>query len=262
MHRRQQSIERYLVTKPKMKPYHTTFPQFPKLPTELRAMVWKLTLHSRTIEIEFQEARGFYTRVGTPVALRVCRDSRNAVILSYPVCFGNILFEPRTAFNFSLDTLFIGNSIQEQTLHLLAGLNAKELSQLKSLAVDTELNFNFEYGGDTEIDYIKAVKKAAQSMTSLKVFQMAYDLVGWLEAEIDEGRGPVQLFKKWPPYIERSHFCSENCDCGCDGDLGYCLCGLHDLPIQVGRVWDDAKAPKIEAIWSWRPVKQVTKGGQ
>ena len=62
-----------------LKPFLTEFIKFSELPTEIRHMIWSLTLSPRTIDLRHTTTRGFWTPVELPVALRVCQDSRNAV---------------------------------------------------------------------------------------------------------------------------------------------------------------------------------------
>jgi hypothetical protein len=62
-----------------VKPYLTSFKKFIDLPIEMRQMIWRHTLEPRTIEIHFRIGGGFYSKNKTPVALKVCRDSRKAV---------------------------------------------------------------------------------------------------------------------------------------------------------------------------------------
>ncbi|TVY33217.1 hypothetical protein LSUB1_G008273 [Lachnellula subtilissima] len=205
-------------------PHRFSFPQFPKLPTELRTIIWNLTLPSRIVEIKFVETRGFYTRVKIPVALRVCKDSRDAVLSSYSTCFGNLMFTPRTLFNFSLDTLYIGRQFQEQVLHLVASLNATEISKIQNLAIDSRINFDPATGYDAEIDYDACVKKSSLIDAKSKVF----DLMHWLEYDIDEGTGTMKLYHEWPTAVEDMHECPMprlrvriQCSCGAfhgDGD--------------------------------------------
>jgi len=94
-------------------PFLDSFVRFPDLPIEIRIMVWRFTLPSRTVEIDFNLKRGFYSRAKIPVALKVCKDSREAVstyifcnlsalatdfrqvIKFYSTCFGSILYDPR-----------------------------------------------------------------------------------------------------------------------------------------------------------------------
>lgn len=87
-------------------PLLASFILFPKLPAEIRQIIWRLTLQPRIVEVKFIESRGFYTRVPTPTALQVYRDSRRALLASYPTCFGNVIYTPLILFNFSLDTLY------------------------------------------------------------------------------------------------------------------------------------------------------------
>ncbi|TVY22233.1 hypothetical protein LHYA1_G009172 [Lachnellula hyalina] len=189
-------------------PHRSSFPQFPKLPTELRTIIWNLTLQGRTVEIQFEMTRGFYSRVKTPVALRVCKDSRDAVLSSYSTCFGNLMFTPRTLFNFSFDTLYIGAGIdiQQQLMHLIGSMNSTEISKLQSLAIDNDINTDWEVGADAEFDYEACVKKAASLMPNLRVFLQVFDLAGWLlEDDIGEGIGAMELYLEWPTEVEDMH---------------------------------------------------------
>ncbi|KAH6673641.1 hypothetical protein B0J14DRAFT_53244 [Halenospora varia] len=58
-----------------------------------------------------RRVRGFYTYCALPVALGVCQESRNAVIDSYPMCFGSTIDPAAIRFNFDLDTLFVGHDM-------------------------------------------------------------------------------------------------------------------------------------------------------
>lgn len=62
-----------------IKPYLTSFTKFPDLPTEIRHLIWRLTLQPRTIELDYHRENGFISRAKIPVALKVCSDSRKAV---------------------------------------------------------------------------------------------------------------------------------------------------------------------------------------
>ncbi|TVY44348.1 hypothetical protein LOCC1_G005864 [Lachnellula occidentalis] len=273
MHKKKSSVAK--------EPHNPSFLRFPKLPTELRAIIWKLTLQARTVEIEWQETRGFYTQVGTPVALQVCKDSRDAVISFYPACFGNLMFTPRTAFNFSLDTLYIGIPVHDQILHLVASLNATEISKLQHLAIDHGINMDWRWEYDGEIDYEACVKKAASLMPNLRVFLEVVNLAAWLEDGIDEGEGAMNLYLDWPDKVEDMHICPMSrvrCSCGEYHSLGQSeedsdgfeyyddeddeveTCDQHDLPDEnsmepLPSRPDGRPTPKISVIWGWRPTK-------
>ncbi len=87
------------------------FTIFPKLPIEIRQTIWKLTVRPRTVEIYRSTTRGYWSNVKVPTALRVNRDSRNAVSYLYPLCFGSVFHEPRIVFNFSMDILYFDDMI-------------------------------------------------------------------------------------------------------------------------------------------------------
>jgi hypothetical protein len=181
------------------------------------------------------------------------------------------MFKPRTVFNLSLDTLYIGLIVQDQVLHLVASLGINELAGLQNLAIFFNLNFDYESCEETEIDYIQAIKKATKSMSSLKKFQYVYDLTDWLfEETIEEGTGPMQLFNKWPVQVERMHMCrwQYDGDCGCcpsdcessnyecEHDFEHDCCEFHELPNHHPKhLWDDPKAASVASIWGWRPTK-------
>jgi len=235
-----------------------SFSLFSKLPTELRIIIWRLTLESRVIEIEFDKDRGFFTRVFTPVALRVSRDSRNATITRYPTCFGNVIYPPRTLFNFDLDTLYLDDEIQIHTLHLLAGLTLEELTNLRYLAVTHAINLDWASGADTEIDFVLALSKMAPKMTALKDLSVVFDLSYWPERGNLEGKGPMKLFESWPAKLMEVHVCTYEWDSlssGFDSEGEY-ECEWHELPdfTIYSDSWNDIQTPKPRSIWGWRPT--------
>jgi hypothetical protein len=118
------------------KPYLEQFTLFPKLPIEIRQATWRFTLQPRAVEIAYTYNHEYYSHVGIPVALRVNRDSRNAVSLLYPLCFGSILHQPRIVFNFSMDTLYFDEMIWTELPKFLVSLGDVELKQIQSIAVD------------------------------------------------------------------------------------------------------------------------------
>lgn len=60
-------------------PFLTSFSKFNLLPIEIRNIIWRLTLQARAIDVAYSMQRGFYSRTKTPVALKVCKESREAV---------------------------------------------------------------------------------------------------------------------------------------------------------------------------------------
>ncbi|CZT03786.1 uncharacterized protein RAG0_10431 [Rhynchosporium agropyri] len=236
-----------------MPPRLTSFPQFPKLPTEIRFMIWNLSLEARTVEIQWTENRGFFTRVLTPVALRVCHDSRDAVKSQYPHCFGNVIYKPVTAFNFSLDTLYVDHDLQHQALHFLGSLSAKEVAKVKYLAVDDILNEDFELGGDMEWDLLTAYRKLAANMPALEEYHLVSNVAYCVEDGVNDGDGPMELYEDWPEGVRRQHYCGPEMWIG-DEEPSF-SCDHDELPAHTKEL-AGLKVPKMGAIWGWRPLKK------
>ncbi|KAH9203591.1 hypothetical protein DL95DRAFT_142795 [Leptodontidium sp. 2 PMI_412] len=85
------------------------FTLFTSLPLELRFIIWRLSLAPRIVEILTSDhcTKGFYSQAALPAALHVCRESRQAVEVLYPRCFGSFLQPERVRFNFDLDVLYL-----------------------------------------------------------------------------------------------------------------------------------------------------------
>ncbi|KAK0102839.1 hypothetical protein ONS95_000963 [Cadophora gregata] len=234
----------------KMRAPLTSFHLFPKLPTEIRMMIWKLSLEARTVEIQWSETRGFFTRVPTPIALRVCKDSRDAVKSKYPLCFGNVLYKPSTVFNFSLDTLYVDQDLQHQAFYFLASLSAEEVAKMQSLAVDHFLNEDFDIGVKIEWDLIAAYRKLASSMPALQEYRIVHNLAYCTDEEFYGGSGPMMLYEDWPDGIWEQHCCDPELYCYESKDY---ICECHRVPDATSEV-AGLKVPKMGAIWGWRPL--------
>ncbi|KAH6717012.1 hypothetical protein BKA61DRAFT_733216 [Leptodontidium sp. MPI-SDFR-AT-0119] len=227
-----------------------SFTLFPKLPTEIRIMIWDLTLEARTVEIQWTETCGFFTRVPPPKALRVCRDSRDAVKSKYPLCFGNVIYPPSITFNFSLDTLYVDQDFQHQALHFLASLSTEEISKIQYLAVDYLLNVDFE-AGDMAYDLIEVYRKLASNIPALREYRLVRNLAYCIDEDINEGIGPMQLYEEWPLGVWMQHCCDPD---GFHYDDDDYICEEHQLP-DADEATAGLKVPKMGHIWGWRPIK-------
>ena len=74
------------------------------------------------------------------MALRVCTESRAAVLHLYPRCFGNFVHEPMILFNFSLDTLYFDRFMGPDVYALLFSITKEELSGIKYMAIDSMID--------------------------------------------------------------------------------------------------------------------------
>jgi hypothetical protein len=247
-------------------PFLKSFPLFPKLPLEIRMMIWKLTLQPRILELQFSYIRGFFTKAKGPVALRVNQESRNTVKPLYPLCFGNVVYQPRVLFNFSIDTLFLEHDFQPQLLLFLASLKLDEMVQLKYLAVDTRIDTDYGDGEHADIDTELVIRNVVPSMIALKEIRLIIDLDYCPEIDIEHpsGNGPMELFDdNWPNYVRDYHIDYHEAMCDCDGecfglDSDDELCGCHDcgcmdLP-ELDHDWEQVEGPTVCYAWGWRPV--------
>lgn len=150
------------------------FTLFNSLPPEIHFIIWRLSLSSRVVEILASVVcTGFYSQAALPVALRVCRESRQVVEAFYPSCFGSFLQPERVRFNFDLDILYLDISQEEEGLHHLFGvLKEIELTRLRYVAID------YAYLADV-LDLhltIAALKRALKAMTDLKELIVVHDI--------------------------------------------------------------------------------------
>jgi 2EXR family len=118
-----------------------TFTLFPKLPTEMRTMIWKLTLEPRMVEIDFDDEKGFYSKINYPVGLTVFQDSRQAVIGYYSLCFGSVWLPHKTRFNFSLDAIYLDKSFIEHVRLLFSSLMREEVKKIQYFAIDEMMEY-------------------------------------------------------------------------------------------------------------------------
>jgi len=95
------------------------FTLFPNLPFELRSKVWRSTLRPRNvgIKIRFKDAGfgGWMARESSPpppMALQICRESREEALRHYILSFGTARHPPTIYFNYHIDSLYFGDGIE------------------------------------------------------------------------------------------------------------------------------------------------------
>ena len=92
---------------------HRAFAFFPKLPAELRCMIWTLARSEpRVVKIFISKDRNrFYSTAKVPTLLQICQESRRIAKQWYKLCFQKrvsaIDFVPRVYFDFSSDFLYV-----------------------------------------------------------------------------------------------------------------------------------------------------------
>lgn len=125
-----------------------TFTFFPKLPPELRRMIWRHFLPgTRLVELFRNENTGVYrSSCQIPYALSVSKESRDIALNSYELCFGTAQEPPRIYFDMDVDELYLGIGNLEipedgllQSQLLVHHLNPPDYSRLQYLHLDDGL---------------------------------------------------------------------------------------------------------------------------
>ena len=104
------------------------------LPLEVRLMIWNLTTEPRVIELIHVPGTGFATKTSPPVALAICKESRNEVIRRYPKCFGTNSVPSHIRFNWEKDILYLGPEAGIAAAALLDHIPEKDYLSLRNVA--------------------------------------------------------------------------------------------------------------------------------
>jgi hypothetical protein len=190
------------VSRTDREPCPLTFTLFPKLPTEIRSIIWKLTIEPRVVEMKFDDEKGFYSTIDYPVALEVCRDSRQAVIPSYSLCFGSSFYRAHTRFNFSLDTVYLDSSFLDYSRLFLVGLRDEEVSKIQHFAIDEMWEFVATYESPYN-ETLRGINESLQCMTSLNDLIEVHRLEIWSDNCSWDGddSGKMEFLTELPPEL-------------------------------------------------------------
>lgn len=151
---------------------------------------------SRIVEIEYDDEEGFTPRVEDPKALRVCKESRIAIIQSYPLCFGSIFHPAKTRFNFAIDTLYLGNEIEDQVPHFFSTFGKPEISGLQFLALENCYN---EATLPFEVTMTSQLQTMVKKLTSLRELLIVFDVADMTDRGLNCVEGhTMELHDKLP----------------------------------------------------------------
>jgi hypothetical protein len=190
------------------KPFLDSFSLFPKLPIEIRQIIWRLTLRPRVIEIlHGVHDSCFYSRANLPVALVVCQDSRNALISSYPVSFGSALKVPQIRFNFSLDTLYFDCLFSDHFFHFLDVLTSRNVSELRYIAICEASGFH-PYADNQHEEFWKSLEQHLDALTGLKELLVVLEIGLAINANDEQEfmtdlDKPLEFFNEIPLELRR-----------------------------------------------------------
>ncbi|KAF4622770.1 hypothetical protein G7Y89_g14256 [Cudoniella acicularis] len=268
-----------------------TFHPFPLLPNELQNMIWEMTLVPRVVDVftrsespdfgygkdqDGQDEEGaprwqweisFHSSCAVPVALRVNRETRNAVINQYPKSFPSETAEPTIRFNFRLDTLFIDRNCGLTFFRLLNSLTSIEKSSLQRLAI-AELAFTTVEQQTTDVNEDKwdiladaAEGEGLDQLTGLEDLMVAGNVqkgMGWgtdpeidiediddRDAEFLQTDGEVLLRDLYPPELmARPELIISRLP-----ELGF---GIPTHVDYFMEQWEDLDARGARLVWMWR----------
>lgn len=233
------------------KPFLDSFTLFPKLPIEIRQICWKLSLAARVVEVRFNRTHGFFTPIKIPVALRVCKDSRDAVKNLYPLCFGTVVHEPAIVFNFSMDTMYLDADLGPEVVPFIYSWKGFEAQNIQSLAVDRYLDdYIEEWGSGSDFEGIKVIQQATHHMPALKEVFLVVKLDDfWHDHGFPEGDGDIVLMESFSHDLQQYmyHECWH-----LDDEDGESEC--QELP-DLEPFLKNFQAPVKSAIWGWRPTE-------
>ncbi|XMA14401.1 hypothetical protein WAI453_007192 [Rhynchosporium graminicola] len=216
----------------------TSFTVFPTLPYELRCIIWWATCVTRVVEIEYDEEEGFTPRCCDPIALKVCKESRDTIIQAYPLCFGSIFHPAKTRFNFILDTLYIDNELEENVPHFFSTFGPLEISSLQTLALEDCYN---EIVTPYEPTITTHLHKMVRKLPALRELCIVYNIGGMTDRQIGCTDGhAIELYTKVP------------------GDLDHPAVMIEPLP-RIPSNADDADPLgfrlwniQVEPMYGWR----------
>lgn len=167
---------------------HRSFSLFPKLPIELRLAIWRLSLEPRVVELRysgavFEQGCEYSESYNIPTALITCKESRSAVIASYPLCFGSTFHPEATRFNFEIDTLYLNYSLKNHIDHFFDLLKDRELKGIKFLAIDWLLCETHRWSQDRYRYLLGNMRQAVEHLIGLEELLSVHDLP-WMSKNV------------------------------------------------------------------------------
>ena len=115
-----------------------TFHPFRSLPIKLQEKIWNYALESRVVEV--QERLLLWDNSDDEELddinhISQFRQSRNAVLPYYPLCFQSELYAATVRFNASLDVLYLDTFSGPTHSQFFGSLSSKEVTEIKYLAI-------------------------------------------------------------------------------------------------------------------------------
>ena len=138
----------YCTSQPQLNLVPSKFTFFPKLPSELRVMVWRHSMPgARIVELFWNEDTGICTSTcPPPITLSISREARSVALAYYKLCFQMGDAQPRIYFDMDIDELYLGigntTSSDDERLPLdclIDTLASDDRVEVRYLSVDHDL---------------------------------------------------------------------------------------------------------------------------
>jgi hypothetical protein len=180
-----------------------TFHLFPRLPFELRARIWQLTVEPRTVEVRVKKDDGLRGKIlhvtsSTPVpaVLQVCHEARNQGLYQQAFKFPSGV-EPRYVWvNFEIDMISIGDTYFDT-------IEPAEQQLIRRLTIQRENTDSFFRSESLELQmYSNLEEMHVICEDGLLACQDAWEYVYWPCPKenlrfIDKRRGRLRLPRTW-----------------------------------------------------------------
>lgn len=191
-----------------------TFYPFKRLPTELRQMIWRLTLIPRIVEVLWMvhdddeddpeehademvpDDIEYVAHAPLPVALQTCKDSRYAVLGLYPLCFPSETNDAGIRFNFSLDTLYINDDLDLVYHRFMGMLQPTEVSSIKYLALCDSAGYREH--SEAWDEYWEHLGKSIKNLPALKEFTIVVDALAPVDIDdLPQSHPAVEVVERY-----------------------------------------------------------------
>jgi hypothetical protein len=128
-----------------VRPSLKEFPLFPRLPFEIRYMIWRAALPGpRLVVLLYNEDKGACTsRSPLPICLCICSESRKEAKLFYRLMFATHRAEASIYLDPHIDEVYLGignfHPGPRSVLDLFLALDPKDIGQIENLAMDSDI---------------------------------------------------------------------------------------------------------------------------
>lgn len=182
---------------------------------------------------------GFTSPAEAPIALQVCKESRELVEEWYPLCFGSIFHPAHTRFNFATDTLFLSSDFEDNIPHFLGVMTEGERAKLSYLAIESDILAVFPFR-----DVKTPLKQTMTKFVGIKQLLIVSDVTEKRDIIHTDDDSAMTIYDELPAEIK-------NCkELGPDPIVPHAHAWVPDTELlEDMEVWP---TPRCRHAWGWR----------